>query len=176
MEITGKSGHWIESNSAEYDLVRFQLLSSINENAIIDKLTIWKLDNPELVYRYERRSNGMNRQLSWFNADKSNSYNTLERICSTGFSCDEQTVPGLQFSIGVIDDTELSYNKENCFVLLDLAIGRSFIYDGPRQRANIPAGYDSLYLAPQALDRNRDGKFSAEEYNSAATFDNRNSW
>lgn len=170
------NGFWLDSTSPEYDYVRYQLTASTSHLGIIEKLNIWKINNSELQYRYERRCNGMLKITSWFNAEYLDVDNNLEQICMRGFQFDPNHNHGMEFPTGIIRFHDDSYTSlDHCFLLVELGIGRSFVYDGNLAKAQIPQGYDSLYLPEQPLDRNKDGKFSLQEYQSAATFDQRDS-
>jgi hypothetical protein len=170
------SGYWLESNSPEHDYVRYNLTSSTAHLGIIEKLNIWKINNTELQYRYERRTNGMLKVQGWYDAEDLDSENSLEQICIRGFHVDPSVAKGMEFSTGIIHfDDETYASLDHCFLLLEIAIGRSFVYDGNLSEASLPHGYDSLYLPEKPLDRNKDGKFSLQEYQNAATFDHRNS-
>eukprot|EP00981_Chlorochromonas_danica_P002113 scaffold424_cov165-Ochromonas_danica.AAC.13 len=83
---------------------------------------------------------------------------------------------GLMIPAGVITSPgEVLFHQEACYLLLDVAVGRSYVFDGNPTNTPIPPGYDSLYIPDQPLDRNRDGKFSLQEYQKAANFDFRSS-
>jgi hypothetical protein len=167
-----RGGYWLETQSAEYDLVKYHLHTAIEAVGIIDKLSVWKIINPELQYRFERRSSGMLRLQSWYNADLCVEQNSLENVCSGGFQIDKSQESGFYLPIGVIKTIgDLEEQRECCFLLLDVAVGRSYVYDGSLRSAPIPNGYDSLYIPDQPLDRNKDGKFSLQEYQTAAHFD-----
>ena len=170
------NGYWLDVTSPEYDYVRYHLTASTAHLGVIEKLNIWKINNSELQYRYERRCNGMLKISSWYNAEDLDYDNSLEQVCMRGFHVDPSKAKGIILPTGIISlDDESSVNYDQCFMLLEIAIGRSFVYDGNLMRAQIPQGYDSLYLPDQPLDRNKDGKFSLQEYQNAATFDQRDS-
>jgi hypothetical protein len=168
------NGFWLESNSPEYDLVKYHLTASTSQLGILEKLNIWKINNTELQYRYERRTNGMLKVQGWHDAENLDKENSLEQLCIRGFHLDPIASKGMEFSTGIINLDDAVSGLDQCFLLLEIAIGRSFVYDGNLSQASIPHGYDSLYIPDQPLDRNKDGKFSLQEYQSAATFDNRN--
>lgn len=169
-------GHWVESQSAEYDLVRYQLTAALANLGTVEKLSVWKIENMELNYKYERRSNGMLRLTGWQNAESLSGENSLEQICARGFHFDPALAKGLTLATGIIEPlAEYALSMEQCFMFYEMAVGKSFVYDGDLSQAEIPQGYDSLYIPPKPLDRNRDGKFSLQEYQSAATFDQRTS-
>jgi hypothetical protein len=176
MDSRAAGGYWLESTSAEFDLVRYHLTVVTSHLGFIEKLNIWKINNTELSYKYERKSSGMLKTQGWYNAEELPGDNNLEQVCLRGFHYDPVETKGLEFSTGVIDFPDDSYlHLDHCFVFYEIAIGRSFVYDGNLSSAMVPTGFDSLYIPDQPLDRNRDGKFSLQEYQSAASFDNRDS-
>jgi hypothetical protein len=173
---SNNNGYWLESSSPEYDLVKYHLTAATSHLGIIEKLNVWKINNQEIQYRYERRCAGMLKLQGWHNAENLNSgENSLEQVCIRGFHFNpSENNGGMTFNSGIIHfDDDAYISLDHCFLFLELAIGRSFVYDGNLSKASIPNGYDSLYLPELPLDRNKDGKFSLQEYQSAANFDNR---
>jgi hypothetical protein len=169
-------GHWVESHTAEYDLVRYHLSTACAHLGVVEKVTVWKIENMELQYKYERRSSGMLRLSGWMNCEQLSHDNSLEQLSTRGFYYDPAKLRGMEFPTGIIKSIpEYSHGIEYCFLFYDIAIGRSFVHDRDTSHAAIPTGYDSLYLSSKPLDRNKDGKFSLHEYQSAAQFDNRSS-
>ena len=169
-------GHWVESHTAEFDLVRYHLATACAHLGIVEKITVWKIENMELQYKYERRSSGMLRLNGWMNCEQLSTENSLELVSSRGFYFDPSKVRGIEFPTGIIKSIpEYSHGIEYCFLFYEIAVGRSYIHDRDTSQASIPPGYDSLYLSPKPLDRNKDGKFSLHEYQLAAQFDHRNS-
>jgi hypothetical protein len=175
-EVTGAlSGHWLEVKSEEYDYVRFILTTSFQNAGIVDNLQIWKIENPDLVYKYERKSSGMQRVHSLVSVESLASENSIESLCTRGYYLGKSSHAGALFSTGAIylPNKDIIYTKEYQYAFFEIAIGRSYAYDGNLMNVKIPTGYDSLYIPEQPLDRNQDGKFSLQEYRNAATFDDR---
>lgn len=169
-------GHWVESHTAEYDLVRYHLATACGHLGVVEKVTVWKIENMELQFKYERRSSGMLRLNGWLNCEHLTLENSLEQVTSRGFYYDPNKSRGMEFPTGIIKSIpDYSHGIEYCFLFYEIAIGRSFVHDRDTSHASIPTGYDSLYISPKPLDRNKDGKFSLHEYQLAAQFDNRNS-
>ena len=59
------------------------------------------------------------------------------------------------------------YTSAFQFLLCSVAVGRPYVVDHDTMRRDLPAGYDSFYVAP-TIDRNGDGNISNEEYSVAA--------
>lgn len=168
-------GHWLETRSDEYEAVRFALSAASQHVGAVSKLEVWKIDNPDLNYKYERKSSGMLRLQSFVSADTLSSENTVEAVCSRGYYLGVGPNAGALFTTGVINlpNRDATFAGDLQFILFEVAVGRSFAFDGGLATAIIPPGYDSLYIPEQPLDRNKDGKFSLQEYQTAASFDNR---
>lgn len=100
--------------------------------------------------------------------------NSIEAVSSRGFFFSKG---GMVFSTGVVhlSTKEALFDTELNFLMSEIAIGRSFVYDGNLNAVTVPPGYDSIYVPDQPLDRNKDGKFSLQEYQLAAQFENRDS-
>ncbi len=62
---------------------------------------------------------------------------------------------------------------EKILLYCEVAVGRSYVYDGNPNLRQIPEGYNSFYIPTKQLDRNNDGDFNLEEYHAAANFDGR---
>lgn len=168
-------GHWLETRSDEYEAVRFAISAASQHVGAVSKLEVWKIDNPDLNYKYERKSSGMLRLQSFVSADTLSSENTVEAVCSRGYYLGVGPNAGALFTTGVINlpNRDATFAGDLQFILFDVAVGRSYAFDGGLATAVIPPGYDSLYIPEQPLDRNKDGKFSLQEYQTAASFDNR---
>eukprot|EP01033_Poteriospumella_lacustris_P007176 gene7176-5167_t len=168
-------GHWLETRSDEYEAVRFAISAASQHIGALSKLEVWKIDNPDLNYKYERKSSGMSRLQSFVSADTLSSENTVEAVCSRGYYLGVGPNAGALFTTGVINlpNRDATFAGDLQFILFDVAVGRSFAFDGGLATAVIPPGYDSLYVPEHPLDRNKDGKFSLQEYQTAASFDNR---
>lgn len=175
---SARGGCWLEAQSSEYDVIKYHVVTATEALGVVEKLSVWKISNPEVQYRFERRSSGLLRLQCWYDSDFCVGVNNLENVCAHGFQVDaaEAQQAGLILPVGIIPpagDSQLQ--RECCFILLDVAVGRSFVFDGNLQGSHIPTGYDSLYIPDQQLDRNKDGKFSLQEYNNVANFDFRSS-
>ena len=143
-------------------------------NIEINSLEVWKIDNSDLSYRYERRTRNLLKLACWTPASNDNEVNSVESICLNGF-----VVPpnksGLEFSTGVVDIARArsrgEFNSVYSFIYSEIGVGRAYVCDS--SSVDIPAGFDSLYITPQPLGRKRDGKFSLLEYRNAARIENR---
>ncbi len=173
-------GYWLEKNNSEYDQIHYYLKACIMDQGEINKLEIWKIENLDLSFRYDRRTTNMLKLACWTNTNHLVNDNSVESVCNRGFSFNKTLNNGLEFTNGVIEFNhaeEISVAKEFAFIYSEIAVGRSFVYDGDLQSRQpqpcVPAGYDSLYVPNMPLDRDNDGKFSLNEYQAAATFDNR---
>eukprot|EP01031_Cornospumella_fuschlensis_P028443 gene28443-34337_t len=174
-EVEARGGYWLETQSAEYDLVKYHLITATQTLGTVEKLSVWKIINPEVQYKFERKSSGMLRLHSFYDAEHCVGVNSLENVCTHGFQVDPVD-PGIIVPVGIVPPLgDLQQPKECCYVMLDVAVGRSFVFDGTDSETPIPHGYDSLYVPDQPLDRNKDGKFSLQEYQNAANFDFRSS-
>ena len=177
-----------DKDSVEYDQVHYYLKASCLQLAshVIEKVEVWKVENLDLNYQYQQRTKNMMKLASWIDHKSLDATtNSLEMICERGFEFDGDTTKqgqGMTFSTGVLEQLsdkqfkERSEEEDQIFVYSEIAVGRSFIYDGEssgHENKNIPAGYDSLYISRHALDRNRDGVFSLQEYQAAANFEGR---
>jgi hypothetical protein len=177
-------GQWLQKGTPEFDQVFFYLKSCLPnipyQNNIgvesygtsdleIDTLEVWRIDNPDHAYRYERRTKNLLKLACWTmpNTD----LNSVESICTNGFRIPPDA-SGLGFTTGLIDlPTYRNNSKTYTYIYSEIGVGRAFVCDNIE--AEIPNGFDSLYITPQPLDRNRDGKFSLSEYRTAARFEYR---
>lgn len=166
------SGSWLDLHSPEYDLIHYHLSSSVAHLGVVDRLKVWKIDNPSLYYKFERKCSGMLRLHGWKNTEEilsskyypniknlGGNYNSIEEICTNGFYYDKKLENGLQFSTGSLNLEEVPVeeggeSKEYCFFFLDLAVGRSFVCENNESldlnSLVIPQGYDSLYFLPSS--------------------------
>lgn len=184
---TSAGGQWLQKGTPEFDQVFFHLKSCLsnttyqNKNTSIgveshgsselefDSFEVWRIDNPDLAYRYERRSKNLLKLACW--TMPNNELNSIESICTNGFKFPPD-VNGLEFTTGLIDlPTYRNSSKTYTYIYSEIGVGRAFVCDNIE--AEIPNGFDSLYITPQPLDRNRDGKFSLSEYRTAARFEYR---
>ena len=176
------SGFWLnrEKDASEYDQIHYYLRAS-TFGASISKFEVWKIQNLEFTYQYQNHTKSLQKLASWTNARKlDGNTNNLEAICEQGFNFDNK---GMEFQTGVIEEARNcgdpgEADREHTFVYSEVAVGRSFVYSNDlidrESVVDIPPGYDSLYIPSKPLDRDKDGKFSLAEYQSAARFDDRN--
>jgi len=71
------------------------------------------------------------------------------------------------------DPENTSGKQQHFYIISDVGVGRPYIVDndnGNSQRTR-PEGYDSLYVSKKALDGNKDGFISAEEYEAVTMQD-----
>lgn len=171
------AGHWLDPQTEEFDLVRFQVISAAQHLGVLVRLEVWKIENPDLLVKYDRRSHGMLKVQTFVPVDSLSADNSVEAVCSRGYHLGYGASAGAMFTSGILHlpNKESTFSRDLQFLFLEIAVGRSYVYDGSLNAATVPAGYDSLYIPEQPLDRNHDGKFSLQEYQSAASFDNRDS-
>lgn len=101
--------------------------------------------------------------------------NNIQNVIQYGYSF-KHTKGRMMFSTGVIDNTMFqSQNNSNeyTFILTQVGVGRPYVCDDSSNMMSVPTGYDSFYIPPLPLDRNKDGEFSLSEYRAAACFNNR---
>lgn len=170
-QLPQSGGYWLSKDKdSEYDQVHYYLKASLTlpPSAVVENLEVWKIQNLEFNYQYQRKTKTMLRLASWLNAKSLNrDINSLEMICDRGFSFAGGLVGtgGMVCSTGVIDQfadidtTNTSdFDKEQTFVYSELAVGRSFVYNSDvtyqyGAAMEIPPGYDSLYIPSKPLDR-----------------------
>ena len=139
---------------------------------IVSDLTVTRIDNPELTSSFERKTGGLLRVPSWVNAEDLPEDNSLEEIGLYGFQL--QNTKGMSFSTGIVDMFPTTTMKQ--FVYCEVAVGRARVCDPEEISAvtAIPAGFDSLYVPQERVDRDNNGEVTMEEYDAAANFDFRN--
>ena len=189
-------GYWLNETSDEFHQLKHYLLMYVSQlqnssvlkvgfsyklaclarrctpNSTLDSMEVWKIDNLEVAGTYERRAVGLLRVSTWVDpADIEGG--TIEDVSRSGFNFSQSG--GMVFETGVLQLANTLKGEYNEKVLLytEVAVGRSFVYDGNPGMRRIPEGYDSFYIPSQPLDRNNDGEFSLEEYHAAAQFDGR---
>lgn len=163
------NGHWLNENSEEFQGLKSYLQLCLKSQALAT-LEIWKIENEQMLSKFEKKYAKMTKMQCWFDINKyCKSDNAVQDMCSKGFF--GFPFPGFQFFNGVIED---NFEGNGLFVLCDVAIGRSYVVDHDPSRHPVPEGYDSFYLVSSPLDKNNDGEFSIHEYQAAATFEGRN--
>ena len=181
-DSSNAGGYWLEKNNSEYDQVHYYLKACVMDQGEITKLEIWKIENLDMAFRYERKTSNMLKLATWTSTKGLPGDNTVEGVCNHGFSFDKTLNNGAEFVNGVIDfsaqrSDDISLNKDYSFIYSEIAVGRSFVYDNDLRKRQpqpcVPVGYDSLYLPANPLDRDNNGEFSLQEYHLAANFDNR---
>ena len=194
-EIIKTKGSWLKEDDEAYESCKQLLLASLPNSSIgtISSLQIWEVDSDDIatryttllsllldiiniitINRYERRSSELNK-VSCFVSSKDLTFdNSIQSVLQNGYSF-KHTNGRMLFSTGIIDETmfQTQINSEYTFILTEVAVGRSFVCDDTSKMVQVPNGYDSFYIPPLPLDRNKDGEFSLSEYRAAACFDNR---
>ena len=69
----------------------------------INKLEIWKIENLDLSFRYDRRTSNMLKLACWVNTSTLSNDNSVESVCNHGFSFAKTVNNGMDFNNGVID-------------------------------------------------------------------------
>lgn len=170
-------GYWLQLRSEEYEAVRFALTAACQNIGVVGKLEIWKIDNPDLIQKYEQASTDMLKINSFLSIDSLPAGNSIKSICSKGYNMGSSPNAGALFTTGTVllSNKSAAFTGELQFLMFEVAVGRSFAFDGSLAAAFIPPGYDSLYIPDQPLDKSRDGKFSLHKYQNAPNFDKRDS-
>lgn len=171
-----RGGYWLDAKTDEYDLINHYLqlcCQSGSDFGVPNNVEIWKIEHADVQSRFERRASNMLKLTSWTLADDLRPDNNLHDLCKRGFLLENG---GLEFSTGKINIKKLAAGESptKTLVYSEIAVGRSYVTDEDPVDAVIPPGYDSFYIPPQSMDRNRDGEFSLQEYQAAAHFDGRN--
>jgi hypothetical protein len=169
-----RSGHWLNPDSDEFDQVFHSLELSVTGMSSFKDIEVWKIETPDLVTRYERRTANYLKVGSWVLAENLGTENTMEHLCSQGWRFLEG---GMEFLTGnqYIQPNKTKGNKAGTTTLIysELAVGHAYATDENPRGLHLPAGFDSFYITPKPLDRNGDGIFSVLEYQAAATFEGR---
>lgn len=171
----GLGGHWLLPNNPEFDQVQCYLNTCIGTGRTSHNLEIWKIENLESNYRYERKASNMLKVACWMSAHDLSGGNALESICKKGFRFDKLPNSGMEFRTGAmhLPDNASTASTQQFFIYVEVAVGRAFVCDADMVNRPLPSGYDSFYLTGRPLDRNRDGEFDLQEYQAAAHFDGR---
>lgn len=190
MAQSNSDGAWLQKGTPEYDQVYFYLKSCLSpvgsgtvlspfDNAVtstvkIGEMEVWKINNPDHLYQYEQRTKNLLKLACWKpSISNENDVNSIENICSYGYRIPNGGF-GLEFTTGILElgvPASSKHSTLHTFVYSEIGVGRAYVCD--RIDIELPTGFDSLYITPFPLDRNRDGKFSLTEYRSAARFDYR---
>lgn len=166
-------GFWLDNKNPEYDQIQYYLKTCLLDRGVAQNLEVWKIENPEGNYKYERKTANMLKVACWTHSNSIEGC-TLEDICTKGVRFDRNQSGGMEFKTGVIEfSSELALYTSYCLVYFEVAVGRSLVFDGDVGQKKLPPGYDSFYIPPTPLDRNQDGEFDLQEYQAAAHFDNR---
>lgn len=166
-------GYWLDNKNPEYDQIQYYLKTCLLDRGVAQNLEVWKIENPEGNYKYERKTANMLKVACWTHSNSIEGC-TLEDICTKGVRFDRNAAGGMEFKTGVIEfSSELALYTSYCLVYFEVAVGRSLVFDGDLKQKKLPPGYDSFYIPPTPLDRNNDGEFDLQEYQAAASFDNR---
>ena len=173
MQSNEAGGYWLDAKNPEYDQIQYYLKTCLLDRGVSQNLEVWKIENPESNYKYERKTSNMLKVACWSHSNTIEGC-SLEDICTKGVRFDRTEAGGMEFKTGVIDfSSDLALYTSYCLVYFEVAVGRAYVSDKDVKLMKIPAGYDSLYIPPVPLDRNNDGEFDLSEYQSAAQFDNR---
>eukprot|EP01032_Pedospumella_encystans_P020134 gene20134-22882_t len=172
MQGSEAGGYWLDHKNAEFDQIQYYLKTCLLDRGVAQNLEVWKIENTEGNYKYERKTTNMLKVACWVHSNSIEGC-TLEDICTRGVRFDKTESGGMEFKTGIIEfSSELALYTSYCLVYFEVAVGRSYVFDGVKTK-KLPAGYDSFYLPPFPLDRNNDGEFDLQEYQAAAHFDNR---
>lgn len=170
------NGHWLDDDNDSYESCKQLILASIPNGDInsISNLQVWQVDSENITTRYDRRSSDLNKVSCFVNSADLTFDNTIQNVIQNGFSF-KHTNGKMLFTTGILDASIFSSQVKTdfTFILTELAIGKSYVSDDVSKMASLPTGYDSFYIPPLPLDRNKDGEFSLSEYRAAACFDNR---
>ena len=144
----------------------------ISNFGYLNNLKVWKVSNPDIISRFERKSGNLLRVPCWIDTTTLPEGDSIDEISKYGFRF--HSTPGFYFRTGsLIDSPELTSSNTFQLVYCEVAIGRSRVNDNLNPSSRIPPGFDSFYLPIDKLDRNEDGEFSINEYQAAAHFNYR---
>jgi hypothetical protein len=173
MQSSDSGGFWLDAKHPECDQIHYYLKTCLQDRGTSQNLEVWKIDNAEANYKYERKTTNMLKVACWAHSSTIEGC-SLEDICTKGLRFDRTAKGGMEFKTGVIEfSSELALYTSYCLVYFEVAVGRAYVYDGDPTTKQLPSGYDSFYIPPCPLDRNSDGEFDLQEYQNAAQFDNR---
>lgn len=165
----------------EYQQVRHYLTACLVNKGELGKVEVWKIKNPHLLIKYERKSKSLLKVISLSNltSDKIIGAENKDvfKICNEGF--DFRRDGGLEFTTGICTSVPpanpSSLTPESyTMIYSEVAIGRSVIVEEKMVTTHaMPLDYDSFYIPQKPLDRNDDGLFDYDEFQAAANFDDR---
>jgi len=133
----------VADGTEEFRRVRYLLEMSARGFALAD-VSVWQLGSTGLAVAFERRARGLQTLPCWLPARRLGEENALDRLAAQGFSLGGKG--GLTFSSGDLD-LDPHEGTAHRFLLCQVAVGRAFVVDDPSEQAEVPEGYDSLYLA-----------------------------
>jgi hypothetical protein len=173
MQLANEAGgFWLDQRNPEFDQIKYYLQTCLQHNGECENVEVWKIDNLESNFTYERKTSNMLKVACWRNTNGMEGGYSLEDICTRGLRFDRTEHGGLEFTTGVIDfGSNLALYGSYCFLYFEVAVGKAFVCDGATSSQKLPAGYDSLYVSASPLDKNHDGEFDLSEYRAAAHFD-----
>lgn len=126
----------------------------------VKEVSIWAISNPQQNVEFERRSASLLRLDSWVDVNAMEDVNSIQEVCQRGFRVSES---GLLFNVGNVNFGD-SAQTQHQFLLCSVAVGKSFVLDGPEAERKLPAGYDSLYVHDPAGEGSPDGPGYAHKY------------
>ena len=148
-----------DSKSAEFEQVSYFFKSCLPKGLHVRDIGIKAFEdgNKGLAYKYERKTTNMLKLAAWVNlGDKS-----WEEMRNYEFEFPEK---GMEFNVGNIPRNLFNEKRnDNVFIYVEIAVGKAFVTDSVSDNT-IPIGFDSLYLVPYPLERNKEGKFNIQEY------------
>jgi hypothetical protein len=157
------------TKTEEYVRIKYLLQLSLHSTKVED-VRVWKVDNPHLTVQFEKRTQDMLCLDSWVDATSLSEQNSVQNVFSRGFKF-PSSGEGMGFASGNLQ-LDPANGGAHQFLYCHMGTGRSYVMDDSVGKKIIPPSYDSIYVQ-QNLDRDGDGKFSMEEYEAAATHDQR---
>lgn len=142
----------------------FDLQLAVQSTAV-KELAIWAISNPQLNVEFERRSASLLRLDSWVDINGLDDNNAIQDVCQRGFRTGDS---GQTFNVGSVQFAE-DGQIQHQYLLCSLAVGKSFVLDGPEADRKLPAGYDSLYVHDASAEAGPDGTAYRHKY---MVFDN----
>jgi hypothetical protein len=115
------------------------------QSTAVKDVSIWVISNPQLNVKFERRSASLLTLASWVdvNSLEERDGNAVQEVCQRGFRMAADKP--LALKVGAISFDDRS-QVQHQYLLCNVAVGRSFVQDGPDAERKLPPGYDSLYL------------------------------
>lgn len=167
----------LSSESEELSVIKQYLNSCLSQNHKLRDVNIFKIDNAELGYRFDKNCRKLVKVVGWTNCKTlGGENNDMQMLAQRGFTFGKG-LDGMQFTTGIVNEKILpklfQEKEEHVLIYSDVAIGRAFVEDNDPHASDIPTGFDSFYIPMHKLDRNDDGEFDLFEYQEAATFDGR---